>query len=394
MANKNFTQFGLSSFASPTDFIVGYDSTGVQELRYNASDIRNTTYALGLLTAGNFDFKIRGLTVGNGPGASSNNGNCAFGSDALRFAGNSNPNIGIGVSAGYALSSSQFNIAIGYDAMKFYGGNGDFNIGIGSSALVNANGLCQKNVAIGASNVLRNIINSSSNVAIGDFTGYYLTGGDYNTWIGDAVGAFVYEGSYNTYVGHYAGFSDDGPTNVTGLGYNSQTTGDNQVQLGNSSTTTYVYGTVQNRSDIRDKADVRDTVLGLDFIMALRPVDYKWDLREDYKTTPPENPPAEATEEELENYNLQLRQWAQSNNINNLVHDGTHKRTRYHHGLIAQEVKQMLDAKGIDFGGYQDHAIKGGKDVQSIGYDELVAPLIKAIQQLKQEFDEYKASHP
>ena len=46
--------------------------------------------------------------------------------------------------------------------------------------------------------------------------------------------------------------------------------------------TTYVYGTVQNRSDSRDKADVRDTVLGLDFINKLRPVDFKWDLREQY----------------------------------------------------------------------------------------------------------------
>ena len=166
------------------------------------------------------------------------------------------------------------------------------------------------------------------------------------------------------------------------------------MQLGNSLTTTYAYGAVQGRSDIRDKADVRDTTLGLDFIMALRPVDFKWDLRESYNTPPPVVPSSEATEEEKANYKLQLEQWAQANDINNIVHDGTHKRSRYHHGLIAQEVKQVLDDKGIDFGGYQDHAIKGGKDVKSIGYNELIAPLIKAIQELKKEFDEYKASHP
>jgi hypothetical protein len=50
--------------------------------------------------------------------------------------------------------------------------------------------------------------------------------------------------------------------------------------------------------------------------------------------------------------------------------------------LIAQEVKSVMDNKGIDFGGYQDHSVKGGEDVLSLGYSELIAPLIKAIQEL------------
>ncbi len=53
-----------------------------------------------------------------------------------------------------------------------------------------------------------------------------------------------------------------------------------------------------------------------------------------------------------------------------------------------------MDAMGVDFGGYQDHSVKGGDDVLSIGYEEMIAPLIKAIQELKAEFDAYKASHP
>jgi hypothetical protein len=53
-----------------------------------------------------------------------------------------------------------------------------------------------------------------------------------------------------------------------------------------------------------------------------------------------------------------------------------------------------MDAMGVDFGGYQDHKINGGEDVLSIGYDEMIAPLVKAIQELKAEFDAYKATHP
>jgi hypothetical protein len=46
---------------------------------------------------------------------------------------------------------------------------------------------------------------------------------------------------------------------------------------------------------------------------------------------------------------------------------------------------------GIDFGGYQDHRVKGGDDVLSLGYEELIAPLIKAVQELAARNDELAA---
>ena len=67
--------------------------------------------------------------------------------------------------------------------------------------------------------------------------------------------------------------------------------------------------------------------------------------------------------------------------MGNLRHDGSKTRSRYHHGLIAQELREVLAARGIDFGGFQDHTVNGGEDVLSIGYDELIAPLIKAVQE-------------
>ena len=54
-------------------------------------------------------------------------------------------------------------------------------------------------------------------------------------------------------------------------------------------------------------------------------------------------------------------------------------------------VKAACDAVGVDFGGYQDHKINGGDDVLSLGYEELIAPLIKAIQQLSAEVEALKA---
>jgi hypothetical protein len=237
----------------------------------------------------------------------------------------------------------------------------------------------------------------TNNTVFGDAAGNSLSLGTTNTVVGSQALYSAVNSSNNCAFGYgalYAVNTNSGNsafgwncvsgtdfTNCSGFGQGAAVTGANQVQLGNNSTTTYVYGTVQNRSDIRDKADVRDTQLGLGFINALRPVDYKWDMRDDYKPPMPED----LTDKEA------MAAWREACDLSNITHDGSKKRSRYHHGLIAQEVKAVLDAQGIDFGGYQDHKVKGGQDVLTIGYDELIAPLIKAIQELTARVQELEA---
>ncbi len=132
-------------------------------------------------------------------------------------------------------------------------------------------------------------------------------------------------------------------------------------------------------------------MLGLDFINALRPVDYKWDMRDYYKPERPADLPEDATVEERAAHRQSIEAWLEDCKHENIVRDGSKKRQRFHHGLIAQEVKDTIDILGIDFGGYQDHKIEGGEDVLSIGYDELIAPLIKAVQQLSAEVKALKS---
>ena len=120
-------------------------------------------------------------------------------------------------------------------------------------------------------------------------------------------------------------------------------------------------GDTGQKGDIRDKLDVRDTILGLDFINKLRPVDFKWNYRENYKNI------------ESDNNNSIIKE---------IENDGSKTRKRYHHGLIAQDIQNIIAETGIDFGGFQDHTINNGQDVLSIGYSELIAPLIKSIQEL------------
>lgn len=261
---------------------------------------------------------VNGLTLGNS--ASSGTANTVFGSNAAAAITTGGSNTIVGYNAGSQLTSRAGNTFVGVRA----GGEGqpDGCTAVGNLAL-----------AALSTGILSNCT---------------------------AIGAAALGGINTSY------------SNCSGLGNSAAVTGANQIQLGDSSTTTYVYGTVQNRSDLRDKSDVRDTRLGLDFVNALRPVDYKWDLRDSYKPPMPEDTTDEAA----------MAAWREAIQLSNLVRNGSKKRSRFHHGLIAQEVKAVLDAQGIDFGGYQDHKIAGGDDVLSIGYDELIAPLIKAIQEL------------
>ena len=301
--------------------------------------------------------------------------------------------------AGTGASITAVGSSAGFGQANF---TGTLNTAIGQSALSNITTGTQ-NTAIG-SNAGGGIQASSNNIAIGS----NALGNSPSNVIGGHVAIGVQalqtpsNGTNNTAIGRESMTgTNTNRSNCSALGYQSAVTGSNQVQLGNASTTTYAYGAVQDRSDIRDKADVRDTQLGLEFVNALHPVDFKWDMREDYRPDAPAivnqpNPlPKNPTQEEIEKYNaeklihdayiLELENWNNACKLTNITHDGSKKRSRYHHGLIAQEVKSVIDAKGIDFGGFQDHSVKNGDDVLSIGYVELIAPMIKAIQELSAE---------
>ena len=153
-------------------------------------------------------------------------------------------------------------------------------------------------------------------------------------------------------------------TNSTGVGSRSRVSGSNQVQLGDNATTPYAYAALQVRSDERDKADIEPTALGLDFIERIQPVQYRWDMRDDYVDDIPEDQRAEW--------------WS------NPVKDGSKKRKRMQQGVIAQQVRDVCQDMGVDFSGLQDHAINGGNDVLTVGYEHFVPPVIKAIQEVSE----------
>jgi len=292
-----------------------------------------------------------------------------------------NPTSTIALTVGLTDQTTVGNnsVAIGYSAKAISGSNiaignavgnnqGTYNIAIGRSTYTSATSTSGGNAIIGM-NSSTAMTSGSNNLILGNYTCPAMTTGTFNSILGTSSGKYLTTETDNTVVGGSSlnGTSDVGYINVSTLGYGitNIVSGSNQVQLGNSLTTTYCYGAVQSRSDARDKTDVVDSDLGLAFINTLHPVKYKWNFREDYITATTDTE-GNTTETVLPN-------------------DGSKTRSRYHYGLIAQELKASLDTLGIDFGGYQQHSIKGGKDVLSIGYEELIGPLIKAVQELSEK---------
>ena len=191
---------------------------------------------------------------------------------------------------------------------------------------------------------------------MGDNTLYTNTTGYNNVAIGSRALYKNTTGSNNTALGYGALQTNTSYSSCTGLGCDALVTGSNQVQLGDSSVTVYAQKAVQTRSDARDKVNIQDSNLGLEFILKLRPRSFQMNSREQY-----------FAEKDKRDYTAQ--------------NDKSKAGKRPHYGLIAQEVKEVLDEMNVDFAGYQDHKVNGGEDVLSLGYTEFIAPMIKAIQQ-------------
>ena len=111
-------------------------------------------------------------------------------------------------------------------------------------------------------------------------------------------------------------------------------------------------GTIQT-SDVREKTNIISSVLGLGFIESLNPVSYQWKVGKNVVSFDEEN--------------------------NIIVTPCPGKRT--HFGLIAQEVKAALP-EGVDFGGWILTDSDYPDSPQALRYDQFIAPLIKAVQEL------------
>jgi hypothetical protein len=184
--------------------------------------------------------------------------------------------------------------------------------------------------------------NRSTNcVAIGTNAGYNLTTGTNNTFIGTVSSAS-------------ATLTTTG-SNVTTLGNGAVPTSatiSNQITLGNSSVSSTGglrcnSQTIASLSDARDKTNIIDIPIGLDFINKLRPVKFTWNNRSEYD---------EDGDEIM--------------NPNKGVIDA---------GFIAQELDEAETSENVDF---LHLVLKDNPDKLEASYGKLLPVMVKAIQEL------------
>lgn len=122
-------------------------------------------------------------------------------------------------------------------------------------------------------------------------------------------------------------------------------------------------GTIQT-SDARLKKDITPTDLGLQFINKLNPVSYRWILG-GYEPIDESDPEQVAQKRGLPRTGV-----------------------RKHYGLIAQELKATLDELNVeDFAGYVQDDLTDPNSSLSVSYNNLFAPIIKAVQELSQQIE-------
>ena len=123
--------------------------------------------------------------------------------------------------------------------------------------------------------------------------------------------------------------------------------------------------------------------------MKLRPREYRWDYRESYINTEEIRKISNKIKKlNKKGRKIDIKSALERFSIENIKKDGSQKGWRFHQGFIAQEVFQVMRELGVDFGGYQDHSINGGKDVLSIGYNEFIPVLVKGIQEQQKQIQE------
>ena len=284
-------------------------------------------------------------------------GNTAIGISALFKNTLGSDNTATGKAALSKNTIGNFNTAIGSQALSS-NTTGDDNTAIGTDPLF-SNTIGFNNTAIGYRNLFFNTT-GNSNTAIGRGTLFSNTTGNNNTAVGRSTLPDVTIGSDNTAVGRGALQFVATSSNNMAIGFNAQVavpTNNNQVRIGNAAV---ALASVQvawtTTSDNRWKSNIQKSNLGLEFIKQLNPVFY-------------------------------TRKDVQDNEGKPIILESTSNPTT-EYGFIAQELESALN----NFNAKDNGIIsKDDKGMLGVRYNDLLAPIVKAMQEQQVMIEELKA---
>ena len=182
-------------------------------------------------------------------------------------------------------NSGSNNTALGYGSL-YVNTTGDANTALGNWAL-SANITGTYNTALGYQSLYSNT-DGTNNTSSGYKSLYSNTSGSYNTASGYLSLYSNTTGVTNSAFGYGAGSDITVGHNLTCLGWKAEPSANNaanELTLGNGDITSLrcaVTG-ITSLSDKRDKKNIRDLNLGIDFLMKIKPRQFNWDKREWYE---------------------------------------------------------------------------------------------------------------
>ncbi len=253
-------------------------------------------------------------------------------------------NIAIGYHTLYRVSAN-YNIAIGYESM-----------GLNSNAVASGN-----NIAVGTFSLYR-LTDGTNNIALGDNALYNVSSGEKNVGVGSFALYDITTGNYNTAAGKDAGPATSDFVYTGSFGYNAKPLAGSRIKFGDNIHVNWIGGNSawHNTSDGRFKKDIKEDVPGIEFIMKLRPVTFRFDnyALEKFTGTPgSQSDIDDETGKELAEKNMKT----------------------VHTGFIAQEVEKAALETSFDFDAVSHP--ENDHDVYSLAYAEFVVPLVKSVQE-------------
>ena len=268
-----------------------------------------------------------------------------------------------GSGAAQAVTTSVKHTAVGYFALNTMSNQGEVgyewngDTAIGNRALQAHTGTASITdcTAVG-SGALRKLTTGVANVAVGNGALYESLTNIGNTAVGYNAGLNLVSGSNNTILGNGA--------------QASTTTVSNEITLGNSSIATLrcQITSITALSDVRDKYDIEDLPVGLDFINSLKARRFKWDKRDAYF-------------DEVETENGPPTKVA-------VPKDGSRKSDEWNEGFIAQEVDEAATAAGVD---WMNLVYKSNPEKLEMTPGKLIPVLVKAVQELTARLEALEA---
>ena len=157
----------------------------------------------------------------------------------------------------------------------------------------------------------------------------------------------------NTAIGCNSDVSSGNLNNATVIGASAVVNTSNKVRIGNTSVSVIEGNSSYTVSDGRFKKNIQDNVVGLNFIMALKPVTYNFEYQKFSSFLGEKNADAE---------------WLKQ------------KESKTEIGFIAQDIEATCKKLGINASNIV-HTPVNDKDNYSIAYQELVVPLVKGMQE-------------